>query len=158
MDEITGIPPHVHQSRLMATLGEQVGLLVSKVDNQAKEIVTGIEKMLEDRALDQGHITSTKLAELLDSYKAKTIKEIQQPLIDLRSEIRLKFQNCRTDDDDNNKMGSSDFSLVEYNEEEVGLPSKENGSTIYAHHGKFFMVPKNFEFPKRVNLKTGLHF
>ena len=82
MDEITGIPRQVHQSRLMGTLGEQVGLLVSKVDNQAKEIITGIEKMLEDCGLDQGYIISTKLVELLDMYK-KNIKEIQQPLIDL---------------------------------------------------------------------------
>ena len=74
-------------------------------------------------------------------------------------EIRLKFQNSRTDSNNENKnMGSSELSPVEYNKDDVGLPLKEIGSTIYAHHSKFFMVPKTFKFPKRVDVKTGLYF
>ena len=46
----------------------------------------------------------------------------------------------------------------EYDKEVMGKAGKVEEYMVYGHNGKLHMVPKNFEFPKRVDLKTGLQF
>ena len=81
-------PNHVQQAQLLNALGEKVSYLTEKIEDQATTILQGIEELLENRALEQGHITSAKLSELLQEYRAKTIEEIQQPIKELREELR----------------------------------------------------------------------
>jgi hypothetical protein len=149
----TGIPPHVNTMRLVTLCLENVGSLCAAVRSQGTELVGEIKEFLEARAWESGSITSDRLEAMLDSYKDDTIKALDAKLLDLKTHIiRVNGGDDFAGAYDEDAAGG----YADFDYEEGGIPKNiQKGKYIYSYGGKFYLVPKNFVFPKP-NLRDGL--
>ena len=89
-------------------------------------------------------MTSDRLTELLETFKTQMIEVQKEKLDDLRLEFRALTQGGNATE---NSTGN-----------EVGIFSDGRGGCTFCYGGKLNDVPKNFQFPKKIELKTALRF
>ena len=127
---------------------DTVGTLVGQFGQHGENLMAAVEQALNTRAWDSGHVTGSRLKEILDEYKRESIRAMDGQLQSVRQDIqRAIWTNRQRDDDDEH---------VEH--QEVRVSRGCGGPKVkltYSYDGRFYSVPQGYEFPK-VNLKDGL--
>ena len=152
MPSATGIPPHIIQTRQLVQLTEQVGVVVTTVELQSESLVTNVIKALENRAWEAGHVTGERLRTLLTEFKDETIGAVNNQLEQLKNGLK-EIVSTSTPTDDNDGDGE-DFLCDDDDGANRGTNAGQSAN-VFSYDGKFFAVPKDFQFPK-VNLRDGL--
>ena len=101
------------------------------------------------KSWDSGHVSGDRLKLMLDDYKAESISTMGKKM----EEIKKIIENLATNRGVSN---NDDDDVVNVDEFEPCEDRREEGS-IFQYDGKFFGVPKNFNFPS-CTLKQGLRF
>ena len=147
MATATGIPPHISLSIQIQTILDTVSTLVGQFGQHGKNLMAAVEQALNTRAWESGHVTGTRLKEILDDYKRESIEAMDGQLQSIRQHIQLAIRTNRLHDEQDDE-----------NEERDGESGGGGGPKVkltYSYDGRFFAVPQGYEFPK-VNLKDGL--
>ena len=153
-----GIPPHVGLAVQLSEILKTLGHLVHQFGEHGERLMETVEKALETKAWENGHITGPKLKEILDDYRKDSIEAVDRQLKEMRTEVREAIRQggggVRGADDSANGGFYDDSADSAREDDGAGAPRKVN---LYSYDGKFFAVPKGFEFPK-ANLLEGLRF
>lgn len=168
----TGVPPHIGLAVQLQKILVSLGGLVERVDNQSDNLVASVEKAIDTKAWDSGHVTGSRLKEILDQYKKEAADTTMQEL----ESIRVRLQKTIRDELDRGRIrrggGDHPYEGEEPDDHFVGMDSTSddggegpNGGggggqgktkTLYPYDGRFFGVPQNWVLPK-VTLKEALY-
>lgn len=110
------------------------------MQTQTNTIVDAVKTAIDSKAWEQGHITGDRLAQMLESFKDSIIEKQQEQINALQVQV-----NGLT----GGHVGSTNAPAP---------PTRTSEGCVFTYRGKFWMVPEDFKFPPRVNLKNGLNF
>jgi len=147
MTTATGIPPHISLSIQIGKILDTVAILVGQFGQHGENLTAVVEQALNTRAWESGHVTGSRLKEILEEYKKESISAMDGQLQSIRQQIQLAIRSNRLHEDQDDE-----------NEERGGESGGGGGSKVkltYSYDGRFYAVPQGYEFPK-VNLKDGL--
>ena len=146
----TGIPPHISMSIQLGEILDTMGTLVGQFGQHGENLMGAVEQALNTKAWDSGHVTGSRLKEILDEYKRESIAAMDGQLQTIKQDIQRAIRTNRQHDEN---------AETEEEEEDEGRVSGAGGGPkvklTYSYDGRFFSVPQGYEFPK-VNLKDGL--
>ena len=153
----TGIPPHIGLAVQVAEVLDTLGDLVRQFGEHGDNLMLAVEEALENKAWEGGHITGSKLKEILESFQKDSLKSVDQHLqgmrVELREAIRRQGQGGDAEGDDLDFFGTMVF-----DDHPDGTGGGGGGSrkvNKFSYDGRFFAVPKGYQFPK-ANLSVGL--
>ena len=112
--------------------------ILTAVETQASAVITSIKTAIDDKIFEQGHMTTGKFQDILSDYMEAYKKEIAE----LRVEVRALNKNP----------------LATTNPNAQGTTSSHRSRCAFAYSDRFFYVLKDFQFPKNINLRSGLRF
>jgi len=159
----TGIPPHIGLAVQVSEVLDTLGELVNKFGEHGDNLMLAVDAALEDRALDNGHITADRLRDILQTYRNESIEAVNSQLKSMRTEVREAILRVgqRTggggddddevaflaplDDDDENEDGQA-----------PGGDGRGGRKDMFAYGGRFYAVPENYDSFPKVNLLQGL--
>jgi hypothetical protein len=138
----TGIPPHVHHSRKLRLILDDIYKIQERQETLQETIVAGVEDVLHKRAMDSDSVSMDRLVSIIDEKFMLTLDA-------LRKEVQ-KVSNP------NNIAG-----LVNQSENNWGWTEDGEGtahaSDLFLYGGRFNFVPPHFKFPK-ATIEEGLAF
>ena len=112
-------------------------------------IKEAVSEAFEEKALENGHITSEKLKELFEDYHAQVVKAIDEQI------SSLKIERLVSNEEDSNSV-NEDYPLLDGCVDEVVISDNDVIKyKLYTYDEKFWHVPKDFVFPKDAKLLTG---
>ena len=165
----TGIPPHIGLAVQVSEVLDTLGELVNKFGEHGDNLMLAVDAALEDRALDNGHITADRLRDILQTYRNDSIEAVDRQLQSMRTEVReailrvgRRVGGPGADDDTNDEEVAFAMDLFDDADADdgMGVPAGGGGgrkvNDVFSHkNGRFYAVPVNYSFPK-VNLLQGL--
>ena len=93
-----------------------------------------MEQALEKKSWENGHVTGSRLKEILDEFHGSVNKNLDGIRAEFQKALELGGGKTRNDNDD------------EYNFDHTRqLISK--GGNMYVYGGRFYAVPETFKFP-----------
>jgi len=145
----TGIPPHIELATQVQSVLDNTSQLMTQCGHQTSQIISAVKDAIEEKAWDSGHVTGTKLLEVLTKFQSESLQSVDQRLGDIRTEFSRALALGRG--------GNVSNGLEEY-----ALPTRKQGapgtaSTLFTYKGKMYAVPENFNFPK-VKLREATRF
>jgi hypothetical protein len=147
MSVATGIPPHVGMAQQLGTILDVMTDLVEKFGEHGNNLMEKVEEALDTKAWESGHVTGSRLKEILENFQKDSVDAVERRL----EGIRVEFNRAMERVDDKPNVDSE----VRPTRNE-GVPRGAPLST-FAYGGKFHGVPKNFSFPK-VRLREAIRF
>jgi hypothetical protein len=148
MTVATGIPPHIELASQVQKILDITTNLLQSFGAQTNDIIKAVKNSIEEKAWDSGHVTGSRLAEMLENFQKESMKTVNERL----GEIRTEFSRA---------MGRAGGSANNANENAVITAATTTNSThptnTFAYEGRFHAVPRNFEFPK-VKLREAIRF
>ena len=152
MTVATGIPPHIRQAVLIKdTLGVCKETLEA-VKNLTDGVKEAVKQGFEEKAEESGQMTSERMKIMIDEYHNKVETLINTKLTNLNFPLN-------PDPNRNDEAGNDQDDGIVFAEGEEELVVVNNNQTIrhrlYTYEGRFWHVPKDFEFPTGVHLDTG---
>lgn len=108
------------------------------------KIVDAVKEAIDQKAWDSGQMTSDKFTEIMDKFKTDLLDEQDKKLEGLRQEVMVM-------------NGRTAAPAPETNSERTDIVVG-GGVCTYSYGGKFYLVPQDFQFPKRVSIKDGINF
>jgi hypothetical protein len=114
---------------------------------QTGEVIHCVQKTIEEKAWDSGHVTGSHLKELLE-YNGNQLKKIDERLIDVQQHLMDVIGNRGI-----TAEGASMFVPGADNHREG---NNDAVRTTFMHGGRFYDVPKDFEFPRNIALEPAL--
>ena len=160
----TGVPPHIGIAVQVTEVLDTLGELVRQFGEHGDNLMIAVEEALDNKSWDSGHVTGSRLKEILESYKKESIETVDQQLKGMRVELRRVIEQGRRDRSLTGEVGGSNFEGGfeggRFHEEDSesgdggggGVPKAR---TVYHYDGRFFAVPTGYQFPK-ANLRSGL--
>jgi hypothetical protein len=152
MTVASGIPPHIRQAVLIKSTLNVCKETFEAVKLMAGGVADAVKQGFEEKALECGQMTGERMKDMIVEYHTKIENLIDLKLAELKNSFPLHQNEEVTneiDDDDGNVFAEGE-------EEEIAV---ENEAAIrhrlYLHDGRFWHVPKDFEFPAGVRLDTG---
>ena len=112
--------------------------ILTAIKTQTSAIITIIKTAIDDKIFEQGHITTDKFQDILSDYIEACKKEIEE----LRVKVRALSINLSATTNLNTQ----------------GTTSSHRSRCAFAYSDRFFYVLKDFQFPKNINLRSGLRF
>jgi hypothetical protein len=152
MSTPTGIPPHIELAKTMQQLLEMMTELMTVFRTQSDDLIDQVKQAIEEKAWDSGHVTGSRLKELLEQFQQVQMTKIDMRLVDMQKQLS-----------DGMQMGNSGLAPLQSceqgrtNNHEHGYYS-QNTVTTFIYDGMCYGVPKNFRFPTRIQLKAALRF
>ena len=150
MSTPTGVPPHIELSSMMAQVLDMMTDLMASFRLQTGEVIHCVQKAIEEKAWDSGHVTGSRLKELLEEYNGNQLKKIDERLIDVQQHLMDVIGNRGI-----TAEGASIFVQGADNHREG---NNDVVRTTFMHGGRFYGVPKDFEFPRNITLQPALRF
>ena len=152
MTVATGIPPHIRQAVLIKdTLGVCKETLEA-VKNLTDGVKEAVKQGFEEKAEESGQMTSERMKIMIDEYHNKVETLINTKLTNLNFPLN-------PDPNRNDEAGNDQDDGIVFAEGEGELVVVNNNQTIrhrlYTYEGRFWHVPKDFEFPTGGHLDTG---
>jgi hypothetical protein len=167
----TGVPPHIGLAQQVAEILDTLGELVRQFGEHGDNLMFAVEEALEGKAWESGHVTGARLKQILDEYKKESIESVDRQLSGMRAELRQVVDSNRRRAAGGGMAGSTDewpddglggflddgFGVVEDGDSGAtgGQELVRRVRTKYQYDGRFFAVPKGYQFP-RAKLKDGL--
>lgn len=141
----TGIPPHVELATNVQKLLSMVTDLVNCLGKQTNGLIDAVKTAIENQAWDSGHITGSKLKEILEEFNNKQLKVVEDRLVEVRDEFR-------TANVGNNRPAATRVTPARR------AAGNSTVTTLFMYDGKFYGVPKDYEFPKKLTIGEALRF
>jgi hypothetical protein len=110
-----------------------------------------LQEALDNKAWESGHVTGSRLKEILDDYRKESVETIDRQLHGMRAELRQVIER-------GGHVGGGEMDGSEVDLESGGMSGgggRQQVKTVFAYDGQFFAVPKGYKFPK-ANLRDGL--
>ena len=83
LTKATGIPPHIHQAMSLQKVLQELTRLTIAFDSHKDEVVKAVENAIENKALESGHVTGTRLRAMLDDFHRENLQRLE----DLKGEV-----------------------------------------------------------------------
>ena len=136
MSKATGVPPHVAQLNLMTLLLELCQTTLQRVNDQEQVVRESIFTAMEQRAIENGHITSDQIVNILDNFRKGIQDNVKMQLSKLQQHGIGPNQEQAPPMNNNPTVGN-------------------NPGNLFLYSGKFWDVPQNFQFPKGLKRHAG---
>jgi hypothetical protein len=107
---------------------------LTAVGNQTFTLAETVWTAIDDKLEDNGYITGDRLRSLFDSFKTTIMRDIG---------------NCFA----RHNGGAAQELVPTHNQQ--GRRNRNANQSTFAYDGRFWEIPKGFQFPCRVNLNTG---
>jgi hypothetical protein len=135
----TGIPPHIQQAVMLSKVLKELTHLTSAFELHKEEVVKAVDDAIENKALESGQVTGTRLRAMLDDFQKENLQDLEE----------LKEQLAA-------HAGSSRRTNEKYDRDRQGNGRGEE-TYQYVYNERFYQVPKDFQFPQP-KLREGLQF
>ena len=136
MTVATGIPPHIELAKQVVKVLDATTDIAHKFDGQTTNLIQAVKDAIENKAWESGHVTGTKLVEILNEFQSTQLKAVDERLNGVRKEFARAMN------------GGAAPPPADANNAAIA-PSRNAGvSYTFMYDGKFYAVPKNFQFPK----------
>jgi hypothetical protein len=150
----TGVPPHVGLAIQVSNVLETLDTLVHQFGVHGDNLMLAVEEALDNKAWESGHVTGSRLKEILDEYRKESIAAVDRQLNGMRVELRRVVRPGEQE----HHGADSDLEGFEIDLESGGGSVGGAGRkvrTVFSYDGRFYAVPMGYQFPK-ANLKDGL--
>ncbi len=151
MTMATGIPPHIELANQVQKVLDVTTNLMSNFGAQTDGIINAVKAAIEEKAWDSGHITGSRLVELLEEFQTKSMKNVDDRL----TEIRTEFSRAMNHVGGNTAIHTNTEVARNTNATTRGIEQQTTNTFTYG--GRFYAVPKDFKFPK-VKLREAIRF
>jgi hypothetical protein len=142
----TGIPPHIALSRQLKEVMSTIILLSTSFESRSEDLVIAVKESIEKQAWESGHVSGTRLKELLDGFHTENRKEF--------SLMRVEISKIREEDPQEGagagRSGGDSRRPRRQTQDQVVV-------NMYCYHSRYYYVPEDFQFPK-VKLRDALRF
>ena len=142
MTECTGIPPHVHQNRIMNEMLSSMKSLLEQQQSLAPQLKAAIYDEFEKRAIDNGQPTIQSMNTLINNLFERFEGNINKKLIHFRRE--LGGRNTIIDDTNGFDCNNDDSSILSLNGTEATNNRTKRPTTQFVCNGRFYSVQQNF--------------
>ena len=88
----TGVPPHVGLAVQVAHVLDKLDVLVQQFGDHGDNLMLAVEEALDNKAWESGHVTGSRLKEILDEYRKESIETVDRQLTGMRAELRKIIQ------------------------------------------------------------------
>jgi hypothetical protein len=151
----TGIPPHVETACMCRSILGATKEMLTEMKNMAQTVKTAVSEACEAKAEENGQITGERLQTMLKSHMAEVSEMVNEKLEEIIENMKRIGTTGESGIDMNNEddNGGDDTNWMA-GEEDHNVESSGRKHRVYAHGGRFFHVPENFEFPN-AKLHTG---
>ena len=153
MTVATGIPPHIRQAVLIKSTLHVCKETFEAIKDMTEGVKVAVKQAFEEKAEECGQMTGERMQTMMEAYHSK-----METLIDLKlAELNHSFpQNHILNGGENNENANDDgIIFAEGAEEEIVVNDQAIQHRLYTYEGRFWQVPKDFEFPQGVRLDTG---
>ena len=83
----TGIPPHIELASQVQQVLEVATNILTNLNNQTEQVIAAVQKAVEDQALQSGHVTGSRLLEVLNEFQEKSLSKVDERLAQIRNDI-----------------------------------------------------------------------
>jgi hypothetical protein len=144
----TRIPPHVELASQLKEILNNVTKVVTSLQEQTTRITEAVKTAIDEKSWDLGHVTGTRLREILTTFQDQSMDAVNTRL----GSTRADFNRVAGGGGDGGG-GGGDEEEDNLNNFGVGGEEREGtrrqpGSTTFAYDGHFFDVPQDFCFPR----------
>ena len=80
MIRTSGVPPHIEHTRELRKVLEEVKVITKLFEKQTDVLVGKVCDAIDQKAFDQGNITSDRLKDLLEESKKETIAKVVEKI------------------------------------------------------------------------------
>jgi hypothetical protein len=151
MTVATGIPPHIRQAVLIKATLDVCRETFEAIKLMAAGVTDAVKKGFEEKAFECGQMTGERMKDMLLESHSKI-----ETLIDLKlAELKNNFTPNNQNDVSNENDADDGAIFADGEEEEIVVENEAIRHRLYAYEGRFWHVPKDFEFPLGVHLDTG---
>ena len=146
----TGIPPHIELASQVQKILNTTTQLMTEFGKQTEGIIDAVKNAIEEKAWDSGHVTGTRLHELLEQYQKNSLGEVDKRLAGLREDFSKAFG------------GGGNFKGANTNSQQSGTATQGSGGSrsaanVFTYDGGMYAVPKDFQFPS-VKLRQAVRY
>jgi hypothetical protein len=120
--------------------------LVNCLGTQTNGLIDAVKTAIENQAWDSGHITGSKLKEILEEFNNKQLKVVNGRLVEVLDEFHS------ADIGDNRSPAATRVTPARR------AAGNSTVTTLFMYDGKFYGVPKDYEFPKKLTIGEALRF
>jgi hypothetical protein len=143
----TGVPPHIELASMMSQVLDLTTELMSSLRLQTGELIANVQKAIEEKAWESGHITGSRLKEMLEKFQGDQLTKIDSRLLDMQNQFAEALRGTGTSA---RVIGDQDCDDRREGHEVV--------ATTFMYRGRVYGVPQDFEFPRCLTLEAALHF
>ena len=136
-----GIPPYITIAVQPQSMVDLISLLRHDFSSQKEEIIDCITSVIDKKVLDSGNITESILKEILQEYENK----LEAKMSKLNHAWKEMFYDTHNHTLNNQILDDSNY-------------VEDSTACTSAYDGKFWDVPKEYEFPAKIKLKNSLIF
>ena len=140
MTVATGIPPHIGLATQLKDILATLSKLVCGFEQQSENLISALEKALDEKAWDSGNVTGSRLKEILDAFHGSVNKNLDG--------IRVEFKRAL-------EIGNG--SSTPHHAEQLEQQGQRGSGNMFAYGGRFYAVPQTFKFPT-VTLREAIRF
>ena len=143
----TGVPPHVGLAIQVSNVLETLDTLVHQFGVHGDNLMLAVEEALDNKAWESGHVTGSRLKEILDEYRKGSIAAVDRQLNGMRVELRRVVRPGEQE----HHGADSDLEGFEIDLESEGGSVGGAGRkvrTVFSYDGRFYAVPMGYQFPK----------
>jgi hypothetical protein len=152
MTVATGIPPHIRQAVLIKSTLNICKETFEAVKLMAGGVADAVKKGFEEKAMECGQMTGERMKDMIVEYHAKMESLIDVKLAELKNSFPNNNQIDEVSDEPDDDGG---IPFAEGEEEEIVVENEAVRHRLYTYEGRFWHVPKDFEFPLGVHLDIG---
>jgi hypothetical protein len=135
----TGIPPHVELASQVQKVLDLTTKLLANMGEQTGSVIEAVHKAIEEKALESGNVTGSRLLEVLNEFQADSLTAVDKRLVEIRNEFASGGNSHQATTNNNNTAAGG------------------TATNMFAYKGRFYAVPESFQFPK-VNLRQAIRF
>jgi hypothetical protein len=153
MTVATGIPPHIHQAVLIKNTLQVCTETLKTVKEMSTTVKDAVKEGFEEKAEECGQMTGERMKTMIDEYHGQMETLINTKLTELKE--TFPHHNNQNDGAGNENDVDDGIVFAEAQEDECVVNNQAIRHRLYAYDGRFWHVPKDFEFPMGVRLDTG---
>jgi hypothetical protein len=143
----TGIPPHIEQAKVLRKVLNVCEETLRDVQSMANTVKDAVCEAYEEKALEQGHMTGERLERIMQDYQHELLTAVSARL----EEFQLVAPGVQANDLQD-QAEDNDFGMMGG---ELDNDVQDTQERIYQYDGRYWHVPKDFEFPEGAKLDTG---
>lgn len=143
----TGIPPHIELATQVQKVLDLATQLLGKMGQQTAEVIEAVQNAIEEKAWESGHVTGTRLMEVLNEFQTNSMTAVDQRLVEIRDEFAQTTGG----------LGDGRATTTRNAANPARQPQGGAPTNMFAYDGRFWGVPKGFQFPK-VKLREAMRF